>query len=478
MKKVMEMKDEDRQRLIEERKKRPMVQIVLNEAGEEVVEEIEIDVVQEMFPNYKRILVLDAPCIVGDIHQVEHYIKFDIALLFYERLCSDPDVLIAAQTDCVMAFLIHSEFLKVMSKYERKDCEEITDYLGKLNGSTFTMKRSNSFLAHFVREVQFIKNSFIFREGEPVDFVYMIKEGEIEAIKAKLVALDGNAFAKAVHSRLKVGILGPYNVIGDEDIDEVPAGIQRRRDCTTRAISLHVRCYRVPSRIYQKFINGIEDLLRTSKTKKGYRTRQMASFMDLNYIIDESEREREQNLKRQYKKLHIPPKIPDSVSLSSKERIIGAHKKETVEMMNYISPQLPEIKSPKISRHVSDFPALEALLQIKHEKKRSNEGIIWEHIDFGAGFDMETAKIREVLTDVRAKVQGYLKARFGIVRDLKSPRAEGSLSPRKLPKIPNSPVSLRHHVPSEILGIKIKHVEEDNKYVRLAKAKHKFIKLT
>jgi hypothetical protein len=98
-----------------------------------------------------------------------------------------------AKEQTIMANLHHFDIIKAMgepslenysfqcvAKYEPTCNEQDIMFLKSL--PAFSDDRYNKFeiLLHFIERIEFPKNSRIFEEGSPNDFVYLIEQGEIE----------------------------------------------------------------------------------------------------------------------------------------------------------------------------------------------------------------------------------------------------------------------------------------------------------
>ncbi len=67
-----------------------------------------------------------------------------------------------------------------VARYPRRNAEDITEFLRCVSGFEDESTSRTDLVINFVERHTFPKNHVIYREGDPLDFVYIIKHGEVE----------------------------------------------------------------------------------------------------------------------------------------------------------------------------------------------------------------------------------------------------------------------------------------------------------
>ena len=84
---------------------------------------------------------------------------------------------------CHLAVMSKDDYTKVLSKIEGRKLRKLIEYFKSI---PFLAKNSKTYLTklHYsFEEKQFIRNQEVYREGEPSDWVYLVKHGEFEVTK-------------------------------------------------------------------------------------------------------------------------------------------------------------------------------------------------------------------------------------------------------------------------------------------------------
>lgn len=80
-------------------------------------------------------------------------------------------------------------------------------------------------LSYFFKEKQFRRRDIVFKEGDLVDHIYFVKEGEFEITKTVKTKLDKTTTQKGQPTLLKtvsvkVSIIGPNQIIGLDELNK------------------------------------------------------------------------------------------------------------------------------------------------------------------------------------------------------------------------------------------------------------------
>lgn len=131
--------------------------------------------------------------------------------------------------DSEFAVLGKKDFLKILGAFTSKKFDENARFLKALPLFADWALNSLVQLSYYFRPIRFKRNQKIFFEGEPADFVYIVKNGEVEISKQSLLKSPSETVI-GTHGRPlpnfkklytctynRISIIGPGEIIGDND---------------------------------------------------------------------------------------------------------------------------------------------------------------------------------------------------------------------------------------------------------------------
>lgn len=128
------------------------------------------------------------------------------------------------------AVLSKKDFVKILGTFTNKKFDEIAKFLKSL--PIFSKWSLNSLmkLSYYFRSVKSKRNKVLFKEGEVSEYVYIVRKGELEISKgimmtppSKVVIGNYGRPLKSIKKKIvfhegRICIVGPGEVIGDEDV--------------------------------------------------------------------------------------------------------------------------------------------------------------------------------------------------------------------------------------------------------------------
>ena len=97
---------------------------------------------------------------------------------------------IAAIKDCYLAVLDRQNFKKCLAKIENREKNKKIDFLKNLPIFKMWTKNQIFKMTYFFSEFKYGINQAVFTQGDPADFIYIIKEGVFEASRSKAKKVD------------------------------------------------------------------------------------------------------------------------------------------------------------------------------------------------------------------------------------------------------------------------------------------------
>ncbi|OMJ81322.1 hypothetical protein SteCoe_18245 [Stentor coeruleus] len=131
--------------------------------------------------------------------------------------------------DSDFAVLGKKDFLKILGAFTSKKFDENARFLKALPLFADWALNSLVQLSYYFRPIRFKRNQKIFLEGEPADFVYIVKNGEVEISKQNLLKSPSETIIGAhgrplpnfkkpyIQTYNRISIIGPGEIIGDND---------------------------------------------------------------------------------------------------------------------------------------------------------------------------------------------------------------------------------------------------------------------
>lgn len=131
-------------------------------------------------------------------------------------------------TDCHMAVLSKSDYLRILGNVHAKKISLFVDFLKEMPLFRLWSKRNVENLYHFFKIMTFNRNNSVFVTGQDPTYVYIVKSGEFEI--NKLVKIP----EKKIKFYSKIAILGKGEIFGD---DEVIENKPRNMNCVCSSIT-------------------------------------------------------------------------------------------------------------------------------------------------------------------------------------------------------------------------------------------------
>ena len=164
--------------------------------------------------------------------------------------------------DCEFGVIYKKDFEHALAKIEQKNRDLMIDFLKNVPYFTHWTRTSISKMLYYIEKQLCIRNQEVFREGDQVNYVYIVRNGEFEVTKRTVVLEDkfkteekrikpilnyGRKFKddslfkkKKDVCQTKVRVLGPGKTFGEEFVmTSSEAGY------TVRCLSLHGELCRV-----------------------------------------------------------------------------------------------------------------------------------------------------------------------------------------------------------------------------------------
>lgn len=131
--------------------------------------------------------------------------------------------------DSHFAVLSKKDFIRILGTFTNRKFDEIARFLKSL--PLFAGWGLNSLvrLGYYFRPIRFKRNQKVFSEGEPSEFVYIIKKGEVEMSKGIIVKTPSQVVIgnhgrplpsvkkSQIHTSGRIAIVGFGEIIGDDD---------------------------------------------------------------------------------------------------------------------------------------------------------------------------------------------------------------------------------------------------------------------
>jgi cAMP-binding proteins - catabolite gene activator and regulatory subunit of cAMP-dependent protein kinases len=155
---------------------------------------------------------------------------------------------IVAKEDCHFATLERKPYRAILGKYHRLETFAKVSFLSQLHifkGWTFHEMKTWMYL--FERKEKYLRKSVVYKEGDPADFIYLVKSGEVVCSKvievnyhpqnSENVVLDNEnrvlVFDKEpLRKSVELNVLGPGQLFGEEEAWEaykIEKEIERER---------------------------------------------------------------------------------------------------------------------------------------------------------------------------------------------------------------------------------------------------------
>ena len=160
---------------------------------------------------------------------------------------------IFCEEDCHMAVLDKKSYLSILGDSTTKELQKLVEFFKKHPAFSDWSNTSLVKFTYYFTHERFLKNQYIFREGEFPDAVYFVKKGEVELSKKVTISAQHpnyNKSGKKIFGQSKnkikvvrIAIKGAGEIIGDE---EVLDSLNQRNE-TCKCFSDYVELLVVPS---------------------------------------------------------------------------------------------------------------------------------------------------------------------------------------------------------------------------------------
>ena len=138
----------------------------------------------------------------------------------YALLNNQPRI---ASVQCIndthLAVLSKESYMAILGRIENKRIEELVKFLRKFNIFKNWSRNTVVKISYFFKEREYTRKGVVFREGDPAEEVFFVKEGEIEIGKSVKSQQD----PKAPHFRVvtpnhnaNIAIIGSGEIVGEE----------------------------------------------------------------------------------------------------------------------------------------------------------------------------------------------------------------------------------------------------------------------
>lgn len=131
------------------------------------------------------------------------------------------------------------DYLRILKKFDERKLNTNVDFFKSLPLFSQWTRQSVTKLALSFKEVEFTRNSFVFREGEHPNYVYFVKKGDFNLLKNFPAPSTDFQGRKAKKQRVHLAILGVGEMFGN---DEVLKDIEQQCSCQCASSSGVLLC--------------------------------------------------------------------------------------------------------------------------------------------------------------------------------------------------------------------------------------------
>lgn len=135
-------------------------------------------------------------------------------------------------TECHFATLDKKDYMTILGNITLKKIDALTAFLQNLPVFKSCMNKTVQRLSYYFKPVKYIRNQLVYDQGDPSDYVYIVKSGEFKLGRKlpikydKPIALDRygrhiketNKERQPATIKAEIAIIGEGEVIGDSDV--------------------------------------------------------------------------------------------------------------------------------------------------------------------------------------------------------------------------------------------------------------------